>query len=478
MSHQLFTIHELVEAICEASVIPPQEPEGGQDHDDFEIEEDIVVPEILQRELVMLARVNKFIGEIASKILWRRPFWSLEPFLMLFPEDYLYPILNYTLVFAQRFVKKMPPEIADYERFIHYSQYVQYLDYGECSQCRPIPEVVFNDYFALFPTRPVFPRLKALTWYIEETSQLRFLIHSGIKSLQLDRPLKEQERQPEEITATDLQESLPNLVRLRDLIPLSERVSEPGPDPAETPFQKGMDSVLQNWTHLRHLEVSRLLSDFTTLFTTISKLQRLQYLKIVVAQRDEPIQPSSDGLKPALDVVHTASKLDIEGELEDLHLALRICSTGTQLTCVGLLFYPFSDTDKDPPLDYFFLPPTLSQKQLTELTINGYGYDLGYDYPKPDWKLPCSVFSTLATPRSNFTAIQIETPYSLLITESFLDLIAETSPALKTFIMLTRNPHIDRSPHNHACVVDSICALSSKFIAAGIRDGYSVKGRA
>lgn len=98
MSHQLFTIHELVEAICEASVISPQEPEGGQDHDDFEIEEDIVVPEILQRELVMLARVNKFIGEIASKILWRGPFWSLEPFLMLFPEDYLYPILNYTLV--------------------------------------------------------------------------------------------------------------------------------------------------------------------------------------------------------------------------------------------------------------------------------------------------------------------------------------------------------------------------------------------
>ncbi|KIM25445.1 hypothetical protein M408DRAFT_26227 [Serendipita vermifera MAFF 305830] len=151
-------------------------------------------------------------------------------------------------------------------------------------------------------------------------------------------------------------------------------------------------------------------------------------------------------MKPALGVVHTASKLDIEGELGDLHLALGICNPGTQLTRIGLRFYSPRVTDGDPPLECFTFPPTLSQKRLTELTITGYGCDLGDAYPTPAWRLPCSVFSTLATPKRKFTTIKIETPYFFLITESFLELIAETSPGLKTFVVLTRNPDIDRIP--------------------------------
>ncbi|KIM25439.1 hypothetical protein M408DRAFT_26223 [Serendipita vermifera MAFF 305830] len=367
---------------------------------------------------------------------------------MLFPDDYMCSVPDPESS-PTKFITKRPPTTADYERFIHYSQYLWHLDYGKGSWC-PIPEDFFEDYFTLFPTRSVFPQLKSLTWYMKGANQLPFLIHSGIKSLQLDRPSGEQEPQPEDITVTDLQAILPNLIHLRDLVPLNGRTSMSGPDP--TPFQKGMDSILHKWTQLRRLEVSRYLPGFFTLFIAISELQSLQYLKIVVAQRGEPIQPSRDGLKPALDVVHTASKLDIEGELEDLHIALRICSTGTQLTHVGLLLYrPIDnmDRDNDPPLDhfdYFFLPPTLSQKKLTELTINGYGYSLNYGYPSPNWQLPCSVLSTLVTPKCNFTAIEIGIPYFFVITESFLDLIAKTSPALKIFIILTPNPYINRNP--------------------------------
>ncbi|KIM25444.1 hypothetical protein M408DRAFT_26226 [Serendipita vermifera MAFF 305830] len=440
MSHRLFKIHELVEVICEAAVVPPRQIEIDP-HYDFEVEEDSVVPQRSQRTLAMLARVNKFIGEIALKTLWRGPATSFMPFFKLFPEDYMCPNPDYS---PTRFVRKRPPTVADYKRFIHYSKYVRYLDCGERYKNNPITsEVLLEDYSTLFPTRPVFPRLKALICSIEGTKLLSFLLHSGIRSLHLDRPSGEEGRQSEGITATDLQASLPNLLRLQDLLPLAKRITMMGPEPAGTLFQRGMDSVLHKWTHLRHLEVSRFLSEFPTFFGAVSRLQCLQYLKIAIARRDKF---SINGMKPALGVVHTASKLDIEGEVGDLHLALGICNPGTQLTRIGLRFYSPRVTDGDPPLECFTFPPTLSQKRLTELTITGYGCDLSNAYPTPAWRLPCSVFSTLATPKCNFTTIEIETPYFFVITKSFLDLIAETSPALKTFVVITHNPDIDRIP--------------------------------
>lgn len=416
-----------MEAICEALFTYHDDSENGH----FGVALDSEYRERPRRTLATLARVDKFVGEVALKVLWKEP--GFKPFIRLFPDDYIFSDSAYTMLTFKR-----QATIADYERFIHYSKSVWYLHLGEAPSVRVFKRFV-EEYRGLFPTRPVFPQLKSLIWSVDEHAMPDSFLHSGLLSLQLNRPLfDDRVKHTANITVNGLQANSPNLIRLRDLVPMPNRGRfSDSYSPAGTPFQKRMDVLLYRWTHLHHLEVSRFLSQFPTLFVAVSQLQRLWYLKIAIAlEVDKFTPPIIDGVEPALDVVHTASKMEIEGEIEHLHLALRLCSPGTRLTSISLLHYLNGGGDEDQTHDYFVLPPTLSQIQITELTIDL--LDNGEDIPNhpPNWQLPCSAFSTLTTSKFNFTKVEMRINYCVATTDSFLDMMAKTSPGLTYFVIL------------------------------------------
>lgn len=85
MASQIFEIRELVELICEALLTYYPDAESG--HIGLKLHHGY--PHCL-KVLAVLARVNKFIGSIASTVLWREPTKGLKPFLRVFPDDYVF----------------------------------------------------------------------------------------------------------------------------------------------------------------------------------------------------------------------------------------------------------------------------------------------------------------------------------------------------------------------------------------------------
>lgn len=85
MAERVFQIQELVEAICEAVIVYTDEEEEG--YFGFAIDFARWTERNGRRTLVELTQVNKFVGAIADRILWREPKNGLIPFLNLFSED-------------------------------------------------------------------------------------------------------------------------------------------------------------------------------------------------------------------------------------------------------------------------------------------------------------------------------------------------------------------------------------------------------
>lgn len=83
MSSQVFEIHELVTAICEAVIVYVPDLESSHFGLYFYWTSSLVL-----KTLASLARVNRFVGSIALAVLWREPINNFEPFLGLFPGDY------------------------------------------------------------------------------------------------------------------------------------------------------------------------------------------------------------------------------------------------------------------------------------------------------------------------------------------------------------------------------------------------------
>lgn len=326
----------------------------------------------------------------------------------------------------------------DFERFIRHSDPVRYLDLDSV-YFPTIPTRFFDDYCTLFPTRPCFPHLRSLICSLNPPMSLN-LLHKGLISLQIDRSalFSTPSSDEQQITANNLLARLPNLVHLRDIVPMPNRGRFSGAyAPAGTPFQRDTDRILHNWTFLRHLEASRHLPDFPAFFAAISQLCRLEYLKIAIAREDKFEKGVAAGVGPALGASHTASELEIEGEIDDLHVALRLCSPGVVLTSVSLLFYMNGGSDQESVArEYFTLPPLLSHIPITTLTIDL--LDNGEDNQNgvPPWSLSCSAFSTFASPKCNFSKLELRIPFSVAIAKDFLDLLSRSSPFLESFVIL------------------------------------------
>lgn len=212
--------------------------------------------------------------------------------------------------------------------------------------------------------------------------------------------------------------------------------------PVGTQFQRETDAILHQWP-LTHLEVVRYLVDLPYFFTIAARLLRLDHLKIIAVRHDKFTVPPLAGLDPNLDVFHTASILEIEGEIADLHQALRLCSPGKNLTRVSLLHYMNGMATPLTAREFFILPPHLSRKPLEAVMIDW--RDNGEDIPNgsPEWTLPSSAFSSFTAPPHRFTKLDLRIPYCVPIDSTFLRLVATSQPMLEHFVLLRSDRQSD-----------------------------------
>lgn len=334
----------------------------------------------------------------------------------------------------------------EFELFIKYSESVRYM-----SIRAPIPIRFFEKYRFLLPARPYFPQLRSLAWDMNLKDGLQ-LLHSGVISLHISHYnyCGDESEQEADLVANSLQERTPNLIRMRDVVSmLSRGRSSPSSTLAVLEFQRSMHRVLPRWTHLRHLDINRLLRDFPAFFTAVSQLPKLSYLKIAIARCEDDDYDGAIRVEVELarDAIHNAEELKVEGEIEDLHLGLALCSPGTRLTRVSLEYYIYTSSFSEQEIharEYFILPTTLSLVPITEfrVTVQDNGEDMLSD--PPAWAVPSSAFSTLTTSRCNLFKIDIRILYCTAIILPFLDLIAKLSPCLEQFVILRSEYQEDR----------------------------------
>lgn len=327
---------------------------------------------------------------------------------------------------------KLPPAIGDFERFILHSKSARHLKIDHQA-----PASFENIYQSLFPTRPCFPQLRSLIYSAPPNYGLIRLLHPGIISLQIDRDVGDgsESVQETELITCSIQARTPNLIRFRDMatIPYRDKYSIA---PAGTPFEKSVDGILHKWTHLRHLELVRLLPDFPIVFTAISQLYDLEYLKLVIARAEPNVAPIITGVEHSQNVSHGASKLEIEGDIADLHLGLALCSPGTRLTRISLLFYLNGSWTYRDRQDYLILPQKLSLVSITEVTVDvqdGEGFRRNFP---PKWQLPSSAIFTLTTSEYNLVKLHIRLQCCVAITQPLLNSVVQSSPHLEHFVIL------------------------------------------
>lgn len=147
------------------------------------------------------------------------------------------------MTYAQRL--GLPPTVGDFERFIAHSESVRYLRIDT-----RLPVLFKSTYRILFPMRPCFSQLRSLICPIP-LGDVLYLLHSGVTSLQIDRPLWGDEESVQEAKriSCELRDHTPDLVCFRDMVPMPNRGRFSGTHaPAGSPFQKCMDPRMDTST--------------------------------------------------------------------------------------------------------------------------------------------------------------------------------------------------------------------------------------